>query len=117
MMNLALVVVLVLAVPLVAAGEVDGVYLAFLALVSLGSFEAVAPLGGAFQFLGRSLGAGERLFEIVDAKPEISDPPEPLALPADNTLEFDRVSFRYEGSGPLVLEDITFTLRRGHRIR
>ena len=116
MMNLALVAVLVLAVPLVAAGEVHGVYVAFLALVTLGSFEAVAPLGGAFQFLGRSLGAGERLFEIVDAKPEISDPPEPLALPADNTLEFDRVSFRYEEGDPPVLEDITFTLRRGDRI-
>jgi ATP-binding cassette subfamily C protein CydC len=31
-------------------------------------------------------------------------------------LEFDRVSFRYEEDGPLVLEDITFTLRPGGRI-
>jgi ATP-binding cassette subfamily C protein CydC len=116
MMNLALVAILILAVPLVAAGEVHGVYLAFLALVTLGSFEAIAPLGSAFQFLGRSLGAGERLFEIVDAKSEILDPPEPLVLPADNTLEFDRVSFRYEEDGPLVLEDVTFTLRPGARI-
>jgi ATP-binding cassette subfamily C protein CydC len=116
MMNLALVAILILAVPLVAAGEVHGVYLAFLALVTLGSFEAIAPLGSAFQFLSRSLGAGERLFEIVDAKSEILDPPEPLVLPADNTLEFDRVSFRYEEDGPLVLEDVTFTLRPGARI-
>jgi ATP-binding cassette subfamily C protein CydC len=116
MMNLALVAVLILAVPLVAAGEVHGVYLAFLAVVTLGSFEAVAPLGGAFQFLGRSLGAGERLFEIVDAKPRVTDPPEPLTLPANNTMEFDRVGFRYEEDGPLVLEDVTFTLRPGGRI-
>ena len=116
MMNLALVAILVLAVPLVAAGEVHGVYLALLALVTLGSFEAIAPLGSAFQFLGRSLGAGERLFEIVDARPRVTDPPEPLALPADNTLEFDRVSFRYEEDGPLVLKDIAFTLRPGGRI-
>ena len=116
MMNLALVVTLVLAVPLVAAGEIDAVYLAFLALVVLGSFEAVMPLGTAFQFLGLSVGAGERLFEIIDAKPEISDPPEPLALPADNTLEFDRVSFRYEEHGRPVLADITFALKPGGRI-
>jgi ATP-binding cassette subfamily C protein CydC len=116
MMNLALVAVVVLAVPLVAAGEVHGVYLAFLAVVTLGSFEAIAPLGSAFQFLGRSLGAGERLFEIVDARPHVTDPPEPLALPADNTLEFDRVSFRYEEDGPPVLRDVTFTLRPGGRI-
>ena len=48
MMNLALVAVLVLAIPLVAAGGMNGVYLAFLALVMLGSFEAVAPLGTGF---------------------------------------------------------------------
>jgi ATP-binding cassette subfamily C protein CydC len=116
MMNLALVVVLVLAVPLVAAGEIGGVYLAFLALVVLGSFEAVAPLGTAFQFLGRSLGAGERLFEIVEAKPQVTDPPEPLPPPPDDVLEFDGVSFRYEDDGLLVLDDITFALRPSGRV-
>ncbi|HEX2182961.1 MAG TPA: ABC transporter transmembrane domain-containing protein, partial [Rubrobacteraceae bacterium] len=58
MMNLAMLAIVVLAIPLVAAGEIRGVYLAFLALVILGSFEAVQPLGTAFGFLGRSVGAG-----------------------------------------------------------
>jgi ATP-binding cassette, subfamily C, bacterial CydC len=116
LMNLALVAILVLAVPLVAAEEIGGVYLAFLALVTLGSFEAIAPLGTAFQFLGRSLGAGERLFEIVDAKPRVEDPPQPLPPPVDVTLEFDRVSFRYEEDGPPVLSDISFVLRPGGRV-
>ena len=116
MAGLALVAILVLAVPLVAAGEVRGVYLAFLALVMLGSFEAVAPLGSAFQFLGRSLHAGERLFEIIDAEPEVVDPPEPLRTPDDITLEFDRVSFSYEEGGPPALEDVSFALRPGSRV-
>ncbi len=116
MTNLALVAILVLAVPLVAAGEVRGVYLAFLALVMLGSFEAVAPLGGAFQFLGRSVGAGERLFEVIDADPPVADPPEPLPVPADTTLEFDGVGFRYEEDGPRVLEGVSFVLRPGSRV-
>ena len=79
MMNLALVAVLIFAIPLVAAGEMNGVFLAFIALVVLGSFEAVAPLGAAFQVLGRSVGAGERLFEITDSEPQVTDPPEPLS--------------------------------------
>jgi ATP-binding cassette subfamily C protein CydC len=116
MMNLALVAVLVLAVPLVAAGGMNGVYLAFLALVMLGSFEAVAPLGTAFQFLDRSLGAGERLFEVVDAEPEVADPPEPHPPPTDDKLDFDGVSFSYEEDGPHALEDITFSLRTGGRL-
>ena len=116
MMNLAMLAILVLAIPLVAGGEIRGVYLAFLALVILGSFEAVQPLGTAFQFLGRSVGAGERLFEIVDAEPEVTDPAKPLAPPEDHTLELDRVGFRYGDGGPAVLEDVTLTLQPGKRV-
>jgi len=116
MMNLSVLAILVLAIPQVAAGEIRGVYLAFLALVILGGFEAVQPLGTAFQFLGRSMSVGERLFEIVDAEPEVTDPPEPLPPPAVCGLEFDRVSFHYEAGGPAVLEDITFVLELGKRV-
>ena len=116
MMNLAMLAILVLAIPQVAGGEIRGVYLAVLALVILGSFEAVQPLGTAFQFLGRSVGAGERLFEVVDAEPEIKDPAHSLPPPVDCTLELDRVGFCYEPDGPPVLEDVTFVLEPGKRI-
>jgi ATP-binding cassette subfamily C protein CydC len=116
MMNLALVAVLIVAIPFVATGEIDGVFLAFVALVVLGSFEAVAPLGTAFQILGRSVGAGERLFEISDSEPQVKDPPEPLSLPQDGALALDRVSFRYEEDGSLTLQDVSFVLRPGSRV-
>jgi ATP-binding cassette subfamily C protein CydC len=116
MMNLAMLAILVLAISLVARGEIPGVYLAFLALVILGSFEAVQPLGTAFQFLGRSVEAGKRLFEIVDAEPEVHDPAEPLPPPETCIMEFDGVSFRYTTGGPLVLKDITFTLMPDSRV-
>jgi ATP-binding cassette, subfamily C, bacterial CydC len=116
MMNLAMLAILVLAIPQVVGGEIRGVYLAFLALVMVGSFEAVQPLGTAFQFLGRSVGAGERLFEVVDAEPEVTDPAQRLPPPVDCTLELDRVSFCYEPGGPPVLEDITFVLEPGKRV-
>ena len=116
MMNLALVAVLIFAIPLVAAGEMNGVFLAFIALVVLGSFEAVAPLGAAFQVLGRSVGAGERLFEITDSEPLVTDPREPLFLPQESALALDRVSFRYEGDGPPALRDVSLVLRPGSRV-
>jgi ATP-binding cassette subfamily C protein CydC len=116
LMNLAMLSVLVLAIPLVSGGEIRGVYLAFLALVVLGSFEAVQPLGTAFQFLGHSIGAGERLFEIVDAKPEVKDPARPLPIPRDHKLELDAVTFRYEGEDRFALQDVSFTLQRGQLI-
>ena len=115
-MNLAMWTVLILAIPLVNEGRIPAVYLAFLALAILASFEAVQPLGTAFQFLGRSLGAGERLFEIADAEPKVLDPAEPLPPPADHTLGFDRVGFRYREDEPLVLDEISFRLEPGSRV-
>jgi ATP-binding cassette subfamily C protein CydC len=115
-MNLAMVTVLILAIPLVNESSIPAVYLAFLALLTLGSFEAVQPLGTAFQFLGRSLGAGERLFEIADAEPQIVDPDNPLPPPINHTLEFDRVSFRYREDEPPVLEEISFKVEPGSRV-
>jgi ATP-binding cassette, subfamily C, bacterial CydC len=115
MVNLAMLAILVLAIPQVATGEIRGVYLAFLALVILGSFEAVQPLGTTFGFLGRSVSAGERLFEIVDAEPEVADPAEPLPPPMDRTLEFDGVGFRYDAGLAPVLDDVSFVLEPGKR--
>ncbi len=115
-MNLAMVTVLILAIPLVNESSIPAVYLAFLALLTLGSFEAVQPLGTAFQFLGRSLGAGERLFEIADAEPQIVDPDNPLPPPIDYTLEFDCVGFRYREDEPPVLDEISFKVEPSSRI-
>ncbi len=67
--NLATWVVLVLAIPLVAAGHLEGVFLPVLALAAAASFEAVAPLPQAFQHLSQCLASARRLFEIVAAAP------------------------------------------------
>jgi ATP-binding cassette subfamily C protein CydC len=114
--NLAMLVALVLAIPLVAGGEVRGVYLAFLALVALGVFEAATPLGAAFQTIGRTTAAGERLFEVSDSEPTIRNPKNPLPVPEDFTLRFDNVSFRYGEGDPFSLEDVSFALEPGRKV-
>ena len=114
--NLAMLTALVLAIPLVASGEVRGVYLAFLALVALGVFEAATPLGGAFQTIGRTTAAGERLFEVSDSEPTIRNPKSPLPVPEDFTLRFDNVSFRYGEGDPFSLEDVSFALEPGRKV-
>jgi ATP-binding cassette, subfamily C, bacterial CydC len=114
--NLAMLAALVLAIPLVAAGEVRGVYLAFLALVALGIFETVTPLGAAFGTIGRTTAAGERLFEISDAEPTIQNPKSSLPVPEDFVLQLDKVSFRYGEDEPFSLEDVSFNLEPGRRV-
>jgi ATP-binding cassette, subfamily C, bacterial CydC len=114
--NLAMLVALVLAIPLVAGGEVRGIYLAFLAFVALGVFEAATPLGAAFQTIGRTTAAGERLFEVSDSEPTIRNPKSPLPVPEDFTLRFDNVSFRYGEGDPFSLEDVSFALEPGRKV-
>jgi ATP-binding cassette, subfamily C, bacterial CydC len=109
-------VMLVMAIPLVRSGHLNGVFLAVLVLGTLSSFEAVLPLSAAFQQLGSSLVAGRRLFDLVDAEPAVRDPAPPLPLPSQYDLVFEHVGFRYEHDEPSVLDDVSFTLPEGQCI-
>ena len=113
LMNLATLAVLILAIPLVTAGELDGIALAVLALAVIASFEAIVPLPSAAQYLENSLEAGRRLFEIVDAEPEVHDPATPSPALRDYGLRLKDVSFCYEAGGPAALDGISFSLPQG----
>ncbi len=120
MSNLALLALLALAIPLVAAKAINGVYLGFLALIILASFEAVLPLGQAFQFLGTSLAAADRLFTVADTSPTVAEPASPLPIAErsqqGHTLEFSSVSFAYPSGEGNAVSDVSFSLASGRRI-
>ena len=80
--NLALWMILVLAIPLVVNGEIPGVVLAALVLVTLSAFESIGPLPQAMETLSSSIQAGSRLFEVLETKPEVIDPAEGAPFPA-----------------------------------
>jgi ATP-binding cassette subfamily C protein CydC len=107
-------VMLVMAIPLVRSGQLNGVWLAVLVLGALSSFEAVLPLPSAFQQLGSSLAAAHRLFSLVDAKPAVRDPALPAPLSSQHDLIIDHVRFRYDNDESYVLDDVSFTLPQGH---
>jgi thiol reductant ABC exporter CydC subunit len=133
LMNLALWTILMLAIGLVTAKAIDAVYLGFLALVMLASFEAIQPLAQAFQSLGHSKAAASRVFAMADTKPLIMEPAAPLPVPpiphagtdllcplvqqeAGCMLEFDHVHFAYAADEDEVIDDVTFRLGPGSRV-
>jgi ATP-binding cassette subfamily C protein CydCD len=95
MAHLGMWTVLLLAIPLVRSGQVEGVYLASLALAALASFEAINPLPVAAQHLENSLQAVQRLFEIVDAEPAVREPLRPQPVPEQLEMEMNDVGFAY----------------------
>ncbi len=116
--GLAGVTVLALAIPLVTAGQIDGVLLALLPLTAIACFEAVQPLAQAVQMLESSRAAADRLFTLIDAAPAVVDPPVPLAPPllSSPVLEVRDLTFRYRVDEPPVLEHLSFRVPAGGRV-
>ena len=119
--NLGMWTVLVLAIPLVSSGQIDGVALATLTLVTLASFEAVNPLPLAAQMWSSTSRAARRLFEVVDTEPAVSErkerrktsSPEKMLVPS---VEFSNLTFAYPGQDIAALQDISFTLPSHHSL-
>ena len=97
--NLTLWGMLWLGIPLVQDGSLAPPQLAMLALFSLATFEAVAPLPMAFQQLESTLTAARRLFAIVDTEPAVPEPTGPAPQPKDSGLSIQGLRFRYPGKG------------------
>ncbi len=114
--QLALFGVLWIGVPLVQSDVLPPQQLAMLALFSLAAFEAVAPLPLAFQHIERTLTAARRLFAVVDAKPEVTDPPTPSPVPAHNGLELRGLVFAYPGAERPALDGLDLDLPEGGRV-
>jgi ATP-binding cassette subfamily C protein CydC len=116
--DLTAVAVLALAVPGVAAGRVDGVQLATVVLLTLASFEAVAPLPLAWHGLGAMREASRRLFELVDSPPAVSEPsrPGPAPIPGAPLVEVHDLRFTYPGEPRPALDGVSLCLEPGRRI-
>ena len=114
--NCTLAGVLLIAIPLVSGGLIDGVMLAVLALVTVSSFEAASPLGAAAQQLQSSLQAARRLFEVADQRPAVSEPAQPLDAPRTVSLSFRDVWLTYPGERKPALQSVSFDLPVGKRL-
>ncbi len=71
-----------------------------------------------FVNLTMSAAAGKRIVEVLDEKPSITNPEEPLTQVTDGSIDFNDVSFKYhtEGSGDDILEDINLHINSGETI-
>jgi len=105
--------VLSLAVPLVRQGTLAGVLLAPLVLMALAAFESVLPLPSAAQQLADSLEAARRLYELVDAAPEVIAPRVRQPPPASGALVVRGLRFSYPAGGLQALDGLDFELPAG----
>lgn len=67
-----------------------------------------------FVMIPRASASAERINEVLDMQPDLSDPTQPRKMNAlQGTIEFDNVTFRYPGAENAALSNISFTARPG----
>jgi len=116
LMNGAIIAILWALVPSVSTGGINGISLAVITLAVIASFEPFLPLPASIKHLEADTHAGERLFEILDAKPETKAPSSPIPFPAHHDITVENLSFTYPGSITKTLDTISFSVRAGQHI-
>ena len=114
--NLALWGLLVLAIPSVAAGRIEGVMLGALGLLTLAAFEAATPLPQAAQTWESVRTAAGRLLELADSPPPVREPAHPAPLPQEASLEVDGLTFTYPGATRPALDGVSFRVPAGKKV-
>lgn len=115
-MNLTVIVMLLTAIPDVTNGILEGVYLSVISIGIMASFEAVAQIPQAFQYLGKSTEAGNRLFEITETTNKSHYQNTVTEFPSNYNLRLDNISFSYNNKTN-ALENISLSINSGEKLQ
>ncbi len=80
-------------------------------------FFPIAQLGFIITQFGQAAASAGRIFEILDAKSDVTDKPGAIALPpVQGEIRFENVTFRYFAGSDPVLDKVNFEARPGQTI-
>ena len=109
-------VVLVFGGILVGNGSLDpGSFIAFVAIFSQIT-RPVRHFVDQFANINQGIAAGERIFQVIDTRPEINDKPDAKHFDGlKEKIEFRDVHFSYDGRRE-VIDGVSFEIRRGQTV-
>jgi ATP-binding cassette subfamily B protein len=115
--NLGLAVVLLVGGRQAVHGQITvGEFVAFYGYVNL-LVSPVRMLGIALGMSQRAVASGARVFEVLDRQPEMTVPEDAADLPAgDGHVDFEGVSFTYQGTEEPVLDGIDLDVPAGRTL-
>jgi len=97
----------------IAGAITPGDFFSFTAAVAL-LYGPVRQLSRIVNTVQQSTASVERVFEILDLPPAISDRPDAIALDAfRHAIAFEQVGFRHADSEDLTLRNVSLTIHRG----
>ncbi|MGQ0714243.1 MAG: ABC transporter ATP-binding protein [Gemmatimonadaceae bacterium] len=84
---------------------------------------AVGALASVFGSYQDAVGAAQRVFELLETRSEVVDPPQPRALPRSPSrrghgadVRVEHVRFRYSPDLPYALDDVSFRIEPGETV-
>jgi subfamily B ATP-binding cassette protein MsbA len=99
-----------------AGALTTGEFFSFTAAVVI-LYRPVRELSRTANTASQSMGSVERVFEILDMPPAVSDRPGARSMEHfRDHIVFDRVSFRYQDGEADVLQDVSLTINRGETV-
>jgi ATP-binding cassette subfamily B protein len=79
-------------------------------------YRPISDLSEKYNILQSAMASSERIFTLLDRKPRIESPPDPVPVPAEPAeVLFDGVSFSYN-RGDEVLHDVSFRVGAGEKV-
>ncbi len=70
-----------------------------------------------FVMMTMSVASAERIAEVLNEKPDITNPEQPVMNVKDGSIDFENVNFRYKsGSDQMVLKNINISIKAGETI-
>ncbi|WP_145324713.1 ABC transporter ATP-binding protein [Paenibacillus xylanexedens] len=113
-MNFSMIAILYFGGQRIDSGNMDiGSLIAFIQYAMQIMFSLIM-VSIIFVMIPRASASAERINEVLDMQPDLSNPDQPHAMKAlQGTIEFDNVTFRYPGAENPALSNISFTARPG----
>jgi ABC-type multidrug transport system fused ATPase/permease subunit len=81
-------------------------------------FMPLRDLSAKYSVMQSSMASCERIFQLLDTRPAVNDPPEPVRVPrhpGSGSVEFRNVWFAYHGED-WVLRDVSFRVDPGEKV-
>lgn len=91
-----------------------GILVAFLSYIRM-FFQPIRDLSEKYNILQSAMASLERIFGLLDQETKMTFPTSPIRGPLKGRIEFQQVSFSYNGKDP-VLQDITFSVSEGETV-
>jgi len=114
--GMATLTVLIIGIDRIETGNLDGTNLALVVFAVLASFEALAPLPLAYQYMGQTHQAADRLTELVQGEPLITFPTTSDAPIKQYDIRFDNIDFHYAQTENQVLKDFNLHIEQAQHV-